>query len=115
VLIAPVNMLFNSKFVLFTLLGQGVSWITQRRGPGEDDTDSREAILTHAWHTVIAWWWGVSAFILVPQFLLVAEQVLAGLSVFPFRSRSSSARRVSGRGAERLGLFLTPGGVAPGL
>jgi membrane glycosyltransferase len=47
VLLAPINMMFNSKFVLFTLLGQGVGWITQRRDAQEDGTDWREAILTH--------------------------------------------------------------------
>ena len=31
-LLAPIHMLFNSRFVVFTLLGQGVTWITQRRG-----------------------------------------------------------------------------------
>ncbi len=33
-LLAPINMMFNSKFVLFTLLGQGVSWVAQKRGGG---------------------------------------------------------------------------------
>jgi membrane glycosyltransferase len=32
-LLAPINMMFNAKFVLFTLLGQGVGWVSQRRGP----------------------------------------------------------------------------------
>jgi membrane glycosyltransferase len=107
VLIAPVNMLFNSKFVLFTLLGQGVSWITQRRGLDEDGTDWREAILTHAWHTAIGLVWGVSAFILVPQFFWWLSPVLAGLvSSIPLSIFLSKAG--FGRGAERLGLFLTP-------
>jgi len=107
VLIAPVNMLFNSKFVLFTLLGQGVSWITQRRGLDEDDTDWREAILTHAGHTAIGLVWGVSAFILVPQFFWWLSPVLAGL-VFSIPLSIFLSKAGFGRGAERLGLFLTP-------
>src|SRR5258708_856821 len=30
-LLAPVNMMFNTKFVLYILLGQGVPWVTQQR------------------------------------------------------------------------------------
>jgi membrane glycosyltransferase len=107
VLIAPVNMLFNSKFVLFTLLGQGVSWITQRRGLDEDDTDWREAILTHAGQTAIGLVWSVSAFILVPQFFWWLSPVLAGL-VFSIPLSIVLSKAGLGRGAERLGLFLTP-------
>jgi membrane glycosyltransferase len=40
-LIAPIAMVFNTRFVIFTLLGQGVSWVTQRRG-AEDGTDWRK-------------------------------------------------------------------------
>ena len=111
-LAAPIHMLFNSKFVIFTLLGQGVSWITQRRGPAEDDTDWREAILTHAGHTLFGLVWGVSAFILVPSFFWWLSPVLAGLvcsiPLSIFLSKVSF-----GRAARRLGLFLTPEETQP--
>src|SRR5690606_25448731 len=77
-LLAPVNMFFNSKFVLFSLLGQGVSWVTQRRG-AEDGTDWREAIITHGGQTVFGLVWGVSSFILLPSFFWWLSPVLAGL------------------------------------
>jgi membrane glycosyltransferase len=107
VLAAPIHMLFNSKFVIFTLLGQGVSWITQRRGPAEDDTDWREAILTHAGHTVFGLVWGVSAFILVPSFFWWLSPVLTGL-VFSIPLSIFLSKVSFGRAARRLGLFLTP-------
>src|SRR5664280_981029 len=78
-LLAPINMIFNSRFVVFTLLGQGVTWITQRRGLFTDDSDWREAILTHGGQTVIGLVWGISAFILVPPFFWWLSPVLAGL------------------------------------
>ena len=46
-LLAPINMIFNTKFVIFTLLGQGVAWVAQKRAADEDGTDWREAIITH--------------------------------------------------------------------
>src|SRR5207302_4961558 len=78
-LLAPVNMAFNSKFVLFTLLGQGVSWVTQKRGAGDDGTDWREAIITHGGQTAFGLVWGVSAFIMWPAFFWWLSPVLAGL------------------------------------
>ncbi len=58
VLLAPINMMFNARFVIFTLLGQGTSWVTQRRGINRDDADWREAILTHGGHTLFGLVWG---------------------------------------------------------
>jgi len=106
-LLAPINMLFNSRFVVFTLLGQGVTWITQRRGLFGDDNDWREAILTHAGHTVIGLVWGVSAFILVPPFFWWLSPVLAGL-VFSIPLSIILSKVGFGRGARRIGLFITP-------
>ena len=112
-LLAPIHMLFNSKFVISTLLGQGVSWVTQRRGPADDDTDWREAILTHAGHTVFGLIWGVSAFILVPSFFWWLSPVLAGL-VFSIPLSIVLSQLGLGRAAARLGLFLTPEETRPG-
>jgi membrane glycosyltransferase len=111
-LAAPIQMLFNSKFVIFTLLGQGISWINQRRGLEEDDTDWREAILTHAGHTAIGLVWGVSAFILTPQFFWWLSPVLLALTLsIPFSIVLSKAS--FGRAAQRMGLFLTPEETRP--
>jgi len=106
-LLAPVNMIFNAKFVLFTLLGQGVGWVTQQRGADEDGTDWREAIITHGGQTLFGVVWGVCSFIISPPFFWWLSPVLAGLvlsiPVSIFLSKGSF-----GRQARELGLFLTP-------
>jgi membrane glycosyltransferase len=113
-LVAPIHMLFNSKFVLFTLLGQGVAWVTQRRGVEEEhDSDWREAILTHAGHTAFGLVWGISAYILAPPFFWWLSPVLAGL-VFSIPLSIFLGQAGLGRGARRLGLFLTPEESRPG-
>ena len=111
-LLAPINMVFNSKFVIFTLLGQGVGWITQRRDAGDEGTDWREAILTHWTMTAFGLIWGVSAFILSPMFFWWLSPVIAGLVLsIPlsiFLSKSSI-----GRQAREVGLFLAPEETQP--
>jgi membrane glycosyltransferase len=106
-LLAPVNMAFNSKFVLFTFLGQGVSWITQKRGADDDGTDWREAILTHGGQTLFGVVWGVSAFIMWPAFFWWLSPVLAGL-VLSIPVSILLSKGTLGRGARALGIFLTP-------
>jgi membrane glycosyltransferase len=106
-LLAPINMVFNAKFVVFTLLGQGVSWVAQKRGADEDGMDWREAILTHGPQTAIGAVWGGSALILIPQYFAWLSPVLAGLVLsIPlsiFLSKASFGRR-----ARELGIFVTP-------
>ncbi|HXA13734.1 MAG TPA: glucans biosynthesis glucosyltransferase MdoH, partial [Opitutaceae bacterium] len=112
-LLAPVNMMFNAKFVVFTLLGQGVSWVTQRRSTSiDDDGDWREAILTHGGHTLFGLVWGVSALVLLPTFFWWLSPVLAGLAVsIPLEIFLGKAG--VGRRARQLGLFLTPEETQP--
>jgi membrane glycosyltransferase len=106
-LLAPIHMLFNSKFVVFTLLGQGVSWVTQRRGFISDDHDWREAILTHAGQTLIGLVWGISTFILVPHYFWWLSPVFAGM-VFSIPISIILSKVAFGQGLQRFGLFLTP-------
>ena len=111
-LLAPINMIFNSKFVLFTLLGQGVAWITQKRNAGEDGTEWREAILTHWTMTAFGLVWGVSSFIISPMFFWWLSPVLAGLLVSIPLSIFLSKTGL-GQGARQIGLFLTPEETQP--
>ncbi len=111
-LLAPINMMFNARFVLFTLLGQGIGWITQRRDAGEDGTDWREAILTHWQQTVFGLVWGVSSFILWPMFFWWLSPVIVGLVVSIPLSIFLSKVSV-GQNARWLGLFLTPEETQP--
>ncbi|HVS50929.1 MAG TPA: glucans biosynthesis glucosyltransferase MdoH [Opitutaceae bacterium] len=106
-LLAPINMAFNARFVLSTLLGQGVTWVTQRRGTEGDGTDWREAILTHGGMTIFGLVWGVSSYIISPSFFWWLSPVIAGLvGSIPFSILLSKASW--GRAARAVGLFLTP-------
>ena len=111
-LLAPINMAFHAKFVLTTLLGQGVSWATQRRSADADGTDWREAILTHGGHTVFGIVWGVSSYIISPSFFWWLSPVIAGL-VLSIPLSIGLSKASFGRGARAVGLFLTPEEVAP--
>ena len=106
-LLAPINMAFNAKFVLFTVLGQGVSWVTQRRGLEGDGTDWREAILTHGGHTVFGLVWGISSYIISPPFFLWLTPVIVPL-VFSIPISIALSKASFGRRTRSLGIFLTP-------
>jgi membrane glycosyltransferase len=107
VLLAPVNMMFNAKFVLFTLLGQGVGWVTQQRGADDDGSDWREAIITHGGQTAFGLIWGLSSYIISPPFFWWLSPVLAGL-VFSMPISIFLSKASFGRRARELGVFLTP-------
>jgi membrane glycosyltransferase len=111
-LLAPINMLFNTKFVVFTLLGQGVGWVAQKRAVDEDGTDWREAIITHGVQTVFGVVWGVSSLILIPVYFAWLSPVLAGLvcsiPLSIFLSKTSFGRK-----ARELGIFVTPDETSP--
>jgi membrane glycosyltransferase len=106
-LLAPINMFFNTKFVIFTLLGQGVGWVAQKRAADVDGTDWREAIITHGFQTLFGVTWGVSSLILIPAYFMWLSFVLAGL-VFSIPLSIFLSKVGFGRRARELGLFLTP-------
>jgi membrane glycosyltransferase len=106
-LLAPVNMIFNTKFVIFTLLGQGVGWVAQKRSADEDGTDWREAIITHGPQTLFGIVWGVSSLILIPAYFAWLSPVLCGL-VFSIPVSIFLSKGSFGRRAKELGIFVTP-------
>lgn len=112
VLLAPINMMFNAKFVLFTILGQGVGWVTQRRSSEGDGTDWREAIITHGGQTAFGLIWGICTYIISPTFFFWLCPVVLPL-IFSIPISISLSKSSFGRGARRAGLFLTPEEVAP--
>ncbi len=110
-LLAPINMLFHAKFVIYILLGQGVSWVTQQRVVSEE-SDWREAIITHWQQMAFGLIWGTSAYILVPSFFWWLLPVLLGL-VLSAPLSIFLAKASYGRRAKELGLFLTPDETEP--
>ena len=111
-LLAPISMMFNTKIVIFTLLGQGVGWVAQKRAADVDGTDWREAIITHGIQTVFGVFWGVSTLILIPAYFMWLSFVLAGL-VCSIPLSIFISKVGIGRKARELGLFLTPEETSP--
>lgn len=110
-LLAPVLMLFHSKFIVLTLAGRGVAWVAQRRG-ADGDPDWREAILTHAGHTVVGLGWGIFAVWVNPGFAAWLAPILLGLfSSIPVSLLTGQL--APGVWVRRLGLFLTPEETTP--
>jgi membrane glycosyltransferase len=103
--LAPVAMVFRSRFVYATMAGQGVKWVAQRRKSGGGE-DWREAILTFGGVTLLSLAWAALAWWLSPVFFLWLSPVLAGLALaIPFAIFTSGSRLN--------GLFMTPDEVDP--
>ncbi len=106
-LIAPINMAFHTRFVVWNLLGKTVGWDTQHRGA--EGTPWRIAWIAHGWQVVLgavlallAWRiGGVAAMVL-------ASPVILGLLASPAISVVSSRAWPSLRG-----LFRTPEEIQP--
>jgi membrane glycosyltransferase len=105
VLLAPVLMLFQSKFVAAILLRTAVGWPPQQRG--DHQTGFAEALGAHGFHTLIAVVAGLLSYHYVPSFFWWFTPVLAGLALSIPVSMITS-RTSLGMLARRAGLFLTP-------
>jgi membrane glycosyltransferase len=107
-LMAPVMMWFHSRFVVKIILGQGVSWVAQRRKIG-GGVDWQEVILTFGGVTLVGAIWTVIAwFIGIEFFKWISPILISLLLAIPV------AIMLSGRNSGlRLGLFLTPEELEP--
>ena len=100
--LAPILMLFHSKFVVYTLLGKGVRWAEQRR-KSDGSVDWEESILNFAGVSAFALVWGAVAFWISPIFFAWISPVLLGIALaIPFSIFTAGTR--SGR---KRGLFST--------
>ncbi|MGH8020588.1 MAG: glucans biosynthesis glucosyltransferase MdoH, partial [Opitutaceae bacterium] len=111
ILLAPILMLFHAKFVLLTVLGRGVRWVTQRRSGG-DGTPVSEAVRTHGVQTLIGLVWYACIAALAPQLLLWTLPVLAGM-LFSIPFSISTSRVSAGLAARARRLFCTPDELHP--
>ncbi len=105
-LLAPVLMLFQSKFVAAILMHRAVGWPPQRRG--DHATGALEALGAHGGQTLAGVAAGLGTWLYVPGFFWWFTPVLAGLLLAIPLSMATS-RAAFGRAARALGLFLTPG------
>ncbi len=110
-LLAPVLMLFHTKFILLTLAGRGVAWVAQRRG-ADGDPEWREAILTHAGHTLTGLGWGALALWINPAFAAWLAPILLGL-VTSIPLSLVTGQMAAGAFVKRMKFFLTPEETSP--
>ena len=109
-LLAPVRMLFHSRYVLLTLLGREVGWGTQQRS--ETGTRWRDALRHHGPGVFLALAWSGYVYSLQPEYLAwIAPIVTALLLAIPVSVWSS--RSSVGHAARRLGWFLIPAETNP--
>ncbi len=104
-LLAPVLMLFQTKFVLAILFRRNVGWPPQQRG--DHQTGFTEAVLAHGGQTLLGIVVGAATYWYVPTFFWWFTPVLLGLVLAIPLSMFSSSMTL-GRQARKWGLFLTP-------
>jgi membrane glycosyltransferase len=104
-LIAPVLMLYQSKFVLAILSRRSVGWPPQQRG--DHRLGFSEAVAAHYGHTLVGAVAGWLSYTYVPDFFLWLTPVLAGLLLSVPVSMYSSSTHI-GQCLRRWGLFQTP-------
>jgi membrane glycosyltransferase len=110
VIVAPVLMLFQSKFVTAILLRRNVGWPTQQRV--DRRTTFGEALRAHGSQVVLGIAAGLVTWFYVPGFFWWFTPVLLGiLLAIPVSMLTSRADL--GLAARRAGLFLTPDEVEP--
>ena len=109
-LLAPIRMVFHSRFVLQNLLGRTVTW----RSQGREDTETGwgEAIRHHGVDTVVACLWGGSLFWLSPDYFWWLMPIIGALILsIPLSVYASHVRL--GERARAHDLFLIPEEIEP--
>ena len=104
-LLAPINMLFHTHFVLANLFGGTVAWNAQTRGA--QGTRLEEAVVVHLPHFVIGLGAGIAAASVDMVLFWWLSPVLAGL-VLSVPISVWTSRAESGAAARKEGIFLTP-------
>jgi membrane glycosyltransferase len=109
-LIAPVMMLFHTRFVIWNLLGITVGWNAQRRGAQGTSWD--EAISVHGIQTLLGVGIGLVTALTHPTLFAWLSPVLAGLW-FSIPISVWTSRLELGMNAKREKLFLVPEESSP--
>jgi membrane glycosyltransferase len=66
-LLAPIRMLFHTRFVVMALMGWSVSWKSPPRA--DNETSWREALSRHGLHTLLGLAWAAGVYWLDPSYL----------------------------------------------
>jgi membrane glycosyltransferase len=104
-LLAPIRMMFHTKFVLGALLGWKLVWKSPPRG--DNETTWREALEKHGMGTLLGLVWAGGVYWLQPQFLWWLLPVVGSLILAIPASVWSSRVRL-GRASRNARLFLIP-------
>src|SRR5262249_15960422 len=104
-LLAPIRMVFHSRFVLTNLLGRTVAWRSQARG--DDATGWGEAARHRGLDSVVGGVWGLALFWLNPHYFWWVTPIIGALILAVPVSVLTSRVRTGDR-ARRWGLFLVP-------
>ena len=103
--LAPVRMLFHTKFVLAALTNLELHW---KSPPREDaETSWGEAARRHGPHTLLGLGWGVAVYWLAPSYIWWLTPVIGAL-VLAIPISVYSSRASLGRALRRARLFLIP-------
>jgi len=111
-LLAPVRMLFHTRFVVAAFLGWALHWTSPPRA--DNETRWREAFGKHGLHTLLGLAWGTGVYFLNPAFLPWLLPI-AGALVLSMPASVLSSRVSPGRMLRRARLFLVPEEMAPPL
>jgi membrane glycosyltransferase len=109
-LLAPVRMLFHSRFVSAAFLGIEMTWKSPPRQDSETHWD--EGMRKHGMHTLLGLVWGGGVFMLDPSYLPWLLPI-AGALVLSIPISVLSSRVSLGRLFRRIKLFLIPEEAEP--
>jgi membrane glycosyltransferase len=108
--LAPIRMVFHSRFVVTNLLGRTVGWRSSERE--ETETSWREAVRHHGLDSLVASAWGIGLYWLNPGYFWWVTPIIGALLLSVPVSVLTSRIRL-GDLARRAGLFVIPEETTP--
>lgn len=109
-LLAPIRMLFHTRFVVSALMGIATQWKSPRRENAE--TSWRMALGHHLGGTVLGTVWAAGVYWVEPGYLWWLAPIVGAL-ILSIPLSVYSSRRSLGLAARRVGLLLIPEESAP--
>ncbi|WP_286978529.1 glucans biosynthesis glucosyltransferase MdoH [Aminobacterium sp. UBA5514] len=104
-LLAPIRMIFHSRFVVMTLAGRATGWGTQTRD--DRGTTWGDAFQYHIGQTLLAALWGTLLYEFNPSFFWWMSPILGAL-FFSVPISALTSRVSIGKALKRNGILLTP-------